>query len=90
MSTSLFNRFGNTNQYGGFQNNILSQLALVKKNPGAILDILLQSGKINQQQYSDLQKYKNDPQAIVNYLIQNGNAGQINQAQRTAGQFGTQ
>ena len=89
MPNPLFNRFGNV-QNNGFQgDNIITQLARIKKNPGAILDILLQNGKINQQQYSDLQQYKNNPQAIVNYLTQHGNANQINQAQQIAGHFGT-
>ena len=53
MPNPLFNRFGNMNQNSG--GNILHQLAQIKKNPSAILDILLQNGKINQQQYNDLQ-----------------------------------
>ena len=89
MPNPLFNRFGNAKQNNNYQygNNIISQLAQVKKNPAAILDILLQNGKINQKQYNDLQPFKNNPQQIVNYLVQNGNANQINQAQQMAGQI---
>ena len=52
--------------------NILSQLAKLKNNPGEILDILLQNGKINQQQYNELLPYKNRPELIGQYLINNG------------------
>ena len=90
MPTPLFNRFGN---FGGRQNyqpprnpgnNILHQLAMLKNNPGAILDILLQNGKINQQQYSELQQYKNNPSAIGNYLINHGKQNEIYQAEQEA------
>lgn len=91
MANPLFNRFGNQNnqQYYGQRNqgnNIISQLAMLKKNPGAILDILIQNGKINQQQYNDLQQYKNNPEMIGKYLINSGKANEINQAEQTANQ----
>lgn len=44
-----------------------------------ILDILLQSGKINNQQYNELQPYKNDPQQIASYLMNSGNANKLNE-----------
>lgn len=85
MANSLFNRFGNSsgvtnqnaniNNVGNNQNNqsnILSQLAKLKNNPGEILDILLQNGKINQQQYNELLPYKNRPELIGQYLLNNG------------------
>lgn len=89
MATSLFNRFGNPGWQQNYQpqrnsTNILHQLAMLKNNPGAILDILLQNGKINQQQYSELQQYKNNPQAIGNYLISHGKQNEIYQAEQDA------
>lgn len=90
MANPLFSRFGNQYNYqrsNNVGNNIISQLAQIKRNPGAILDILLQSGKINQQQYNELQPMRNNPQQIVNYLASHGNASQINQAQQIAGQI---
>ena len=57
--------------------NILSMYKQVQNNPSMIVDILLQSGKINQAQYNDLQAYKNNPQMIVNYLLSNGNNGEL-------------
>ena len=68
-------------------NNILSQVSALQNNPAAILDILLQHGKINQQQYNELQPYKDNPQQIVSYLISHGNAPQIDQARQQAGQY---
>lgn len=68
-------------------NNLLLQVRALQNNPGAILDILAQNGKINQQQYYELQQYKNDPRQIVNYLISHGNAPQIDQASQQAGQY---
>ena len=76
MPNPLFNKFGT--------NNISSQIMQIKNNPGTILDILFQKGKITQQQYNDLQPYKNDPEAIVKYLINNGKSYEINQAEQLA------
>lgn len=91
MPNNLFNRFGNMNSnqnYANTSNNIISQLAQLRRNPSAILDILFQNGKINQQQYSDLQQYKNNPEMIGRYLINNGKASEISQAQQVASQIG--
>lgn len=91
MPNNLFNRFGNmglNQNYANTGNNIKSQLAQLRRNPGAILDILFQNGKINQQQYFDLQQYKNNPEMIGRYLINNGKANEINQAQQDANQIG--
>lgn len=95
MGNPLFNRFGgrnnNYNQLSMPQNqgnnlvNILRQYKQIQKDPGAILDILFQHGKINQQQYNELQPMRNNPQQIVNYLSQHGNANQINQVQQMIG-----
>ena len=61
-----------------------SQLMSLRNNPGGILDILLQSGKINQQQYTELQPYKNNPEVIGKYLINRGFGGAISNAEQTA------
>lgn len=90
MSNPLFNRFGNTsmsNNSGNKLLSILSQYKQIQNDPGKILDVLLNSGKINQQQYNDLQPLRNNPKQIVEYLSRNGNANQIDQAQRIARQF---
>lgn len=92
MGNPLFNRFGN-GFYGtnnAVQNpsnnifNILRQYRQIQNDPGAILDILFQHGKIDQQQYNELWPMRNNPQQIVNYLSQHGKANQINQAQQIA------
>lgn len=91
MPNFLFNRFGAGNQSSrppAAGNNIISQLAQIKRNPSAILDILLQNGKITQSQYNDLQPYKNNPEMIGRYLMNSGHAGEINQAQQMANQMG--
>ena len=57
MANPLFNRFGtvnnnvnnNVNGYGNYIANILHQYRQIKNDPGAILDILFQHGKITQQ-----------------------------------------
>lgn len=87
MPNSLFKRFGNIGMRQNPQrpqNNILSQLMSLRNNPGGILDILLQSGKINQQQYTELQPYRNNPEAIGKYLIRSGNGGEISEAEQQA------
>lgn len=85
MASSARNMFnnmmrGNVNGSNGGNggNNIFAQLQQLRQNSGAILDILLQSGKINNQQYNELQPYKNNPQQIVNYLMNSGNANELN------------
>lgn len=80
MANPLYNKFG-----GGYSqpmnnmNNILNQFRQIRNDPGKILDILYQNGKINQQQYNELQPIRNNPQKIVEYLSRNGNSGEINQ-----------
>ena len=90
MANPLFNRFGN-NRVAGNQNNgligILNQYKQIQNDPGKILDVLLNNGKISQQQYNDLQPMRNNPQQIVNYLSQHGNADQINRASQLMQQF---
>ena len=89
MANDLFNRYGGNinNQRGTFNNNnngnIISQLLM---NPGAILDIMFQNGKINNQQYNDLQQYKNNPQAIFQYLLNNGKSTELRRAEIIASQ----
>ena len=82
MPNNLFNRFGNAHRQNN--NNILAQIEQIKKDPGVILDILLQNEKISQSQYYELQPYKNNPEAIGKYLINNGKGSEINQAEQTA------
>lgn len=84
MPNSLFNKFGNIGRQHTPQNNIFAQLMSLRSNPGGILDILLQSGKINQQQYTELQPYKNNPEAIGKYLINCGKGVEISNAEKTA------
>lgn len=86
MANPLFNMLGgriNNSPVG----NIMNQYMQLKQDPGKILDLLFQNGKINMQQYNDLQPYRNNPQAIVNYLSMNGNANQINNAENLANQL---
>lgn len=87
MANSLFNRFGGGNNVQP-QNNIISQFLRLQKNPSEILDVLLQSGKINQQQYNELQPHKNNPEAIGKYLMNNGNGSSINQIQQILNKSG--
>lgn len=90
MANFLFQRYGNNQQRNIQQRNnqnIISQLMSLRNNPGGILDILFQSGKINQQQYNELQPYKNDPETIGRYLINNGWSDQIKQSEQVANQL---
>ena len=87
MANPLFNMFGNSGRNNINRQNISNQYKQLLNNPGQILDILLQNGKINRQQYNDLQVYRNNPEQIVRYLVNNGNATQINQSQQIANQL---
>lgn len=89
MPNFLFNRFGNNNlqQSNNNNNNLINQFMSLRNNPSGILDILIQKGKITQQQYNDLQSYKNNPEAIVKYLINNGCSNEIKHAEQAANQI---
>lgn len=67
--------------------NIISQYQQLQKDPGKIVDILYQNGKINQQQFNDLQPIRNNPEQIVTYLSRNGNNNLLNQATQLANQI---
>lgn len=87
MANPLYNILNGANR--NFQRpqnnmmNLISQFRQVQQNPGAILDIMLQNGKITQQEYQEMQPYKNNPQQLVQYLTK-GHASEINQAQQQA------
>lgn len=90
MSNPFYTAFNNLMRQNQSTNNIMSLIQQAKQmenNPGQILDILMQKGKINQQQYNELQQYKNNPQQVVYYLMNHGNIGPMNQAQQTAGPY---
>ncbi len=83
MSSSLFQRFGNARPQN-INNNLASQIAMLKNDPGSILDILIQKEKITQQQYNELQQYRNNPEAIARYLLNSSRGNEIQQAIQTA------
>lgn len=93
MPIPLFNRFGNTNRntaatnYNAANGNIISQFVQLRKNPGQILDIMLQNEKIDQQQYNELYPFRNNPEMVARYLMNNGKSGEINHAQQVANQI---
>lgn len=92
MGNPFYNRFNNMMNHNQYNNifGLINQAKQLEKNPGQILDILIQNGKIDQQQYNELQEYKSNPQQIFNYLINHGNAMQLNQAQQKAGPYRNQ
>lgn len=81
MANHLFNRFGAPQPQNNGLVGLLTQYRQLQNNPGYILDILLNNGKINQMQYNELQKYKNNPVQIAQYLINNGNAQGLRNAE---------
>ena len=81
MANHLFNRFGAPQPQNNGLVGLLTQYGQLQNNPGYILDILLNNGKINQMQYNELQKYKNNPVQIAQYLINNGNAQGLRNAE---------
>ena len=92
MPNPLFNRFGNMRNstyynQNNSNNNLLNQFLQLKNNPGMILDILFQNGKISQAQYNDLYPYRNSPESIYRYLVNNGNGNEINQIENYAKQM---
>lgn len=92
MPNPLYNMYNNMiNHAAPSGANIIQQLMMIKNGQTSILDILAQQGKINQQQYNQLQPYKNNPQQIFNILYNSGYASQLNvaegQAKQTYGNF---
>ena len=62
--------------------NLLAQIRQIQQNPGMLLDMMLQNGKITQEQYQEMQPIKNDPQKCAQYLFNHGYANELNQAQQ--------
>ncbi len=50
---------------------VMSQVSRLRQNPNGIADLLKQQGRINDDQYAEIQKM-NDPAQIGQYLIQSG------------------
>lgn len=68
--------------------NLLQQIQMLKNNPSGIGQILYQNGKINQQQFGEIQKMTS-PEQITNYLLNNNvmNNQQFNQLKNQAMQL---
>ena len=52
--------------------NVLQQIRNVQQNPNQLADLLLNSGKINQQQYEQIKTFNGNPQQIGEYLMRTG------------------
>lgn len=50
---------------------VMNQVSQLRQNPNGIADFLKQQGRINDNQYSAIQKM-NDPAEIGQYLMQSG------------------
>lgn len=73
MSNPLFNKFGPSQNYSRMNPLQMANLfRQVQSNPSKITDLLLQNGRINKQQYDDMQKFGGNPEAIAKYLLENG------------------
>lgn len=63
-----------------FQNiqQIMQQINMIRQNPNQIGQLLLNQGRINRQQFDEIQRLgiSNNPQAIGQYLMQNGTLNQ--------------
>ncbi len=64
MNPLMGGRMGNLMQ-------VMSQVSRLRQNPNGIADLLKQQGRINDDQYAEIQKM-NDPAQIGQYLIQSG------------------
>lgn len=77
MGNPLFNRFG-----GGIPqqnaNPMVGALSAIKayreiqNDPSKICDLLLQRGKITQNQYNEMKKLNGNPELMARYLMQSG------------------
>lgn len=52
--------------------NALQQIKQMQQNPNGLCDLLLQKGKITEQQYNEMKQFNGNPQMIGEYLMQNG------------------
>lgn len=68
---------------------IMQMAAQLKSNPAMIGQFLLNQGRINMNQYNEIQQLNGNPQQIVNYLFQNGilQQGPMNNFQAAASQL---
>ena len=52
--------------------NTIQQIQKIRQNPNQLGDLLLQNGKITQQQYEEISRMNGNPQQIGQYLMQSG------------------
>lgn len=52
--------------------NMVQQIRNMQQNPNQLADLLMNSGKINQQQYEQIKQFNGNPQKIGEYLMQTG------------------
>ena len=92
MGNTLFDRFGGNAGIPQRNNNpMLNAINMVQlfrqiqNDPSKIADLLLNNGKITQDQYNEIQKFNGNPELIGRYLMQSGTMTQqdINNIQRT-------
>ena len=65
------NMLGGMNNVGNFM-QMIQQVRQARQNPNILGDMLLQNGKINQQQYEAIKQMNGNPQKIGEYLMQVG------------------
>lgn len=66
----LFGMMGGSNV--GNMMQMINQIRQARQNPNILADILMQNGKINQNQYDQIKQFNGDPQMIGQYLMQSG------------------
>lgn len=81
----LFGMMGGMN--GGINGmmRMIQTIRQAQQNPNMLADMLMQNGKINQQQYDEIKKFNGNPQMIGEYLMQSGTMPQqqVQQAYQT-------
>lgn len=94
MSNPLYKQFGGQPPFNpanrlGNAMQMASMFKQIQNDPSKIADILLQSNRINQQQYEQLKQFNGNPEQMGRFLLQSGviNQQQINSLQNMVPQF---
>lgn len=72
MSNPLFNRFVGQGNPMSNAMQVANLFRQIQNDPSKITDLLLQKGRISEEQYKEMQKFGGNPRMMVQYLLGQG------------------
>lgn len=72
MPNPLFNRFVGQGNPMSNAMQVANLFRQIQNDPSKITDLLLQKGRISEEQYQEMQKFGGNPRMMVQYLLGQG------------------